>query len=101
MSTTRFLILLAGCLTGCAQADPYRRQGMWQPEGANAANIAAMVQRPADLLHGRADATWQTHRAADAVDRLWTDRERSFPGHGTTNLGASAGAAGSSSKAGG
>ena len=47
------LSLLA--LAGCAESDPYRRPGMWQPEGANAANMAAMVERKSDLVHGRGD----------------------------------------------
>ena len=32
--------------------DPYLRTDVWQPTGANAANIAAMVADPHDLISG-------------------------------------------------
>ena len=104
MSIRQLLVLVAALVAGCAEADPYRREGMWQPEGANQANIAAMVQRPADLRHGRSDSIRETRRAVDAVERLWSDRERPFPGRATSTsvwpaTGADAG--GGSSKAGG
>lgn len=74
------LLLVAGCAEGYL----YRRQGMWQPEGANAANLAAMVQRPADLLRGRGDPVAERREAADAVKRLWEDRQRPWPGKSAT-----------------
>lgn len=105
MSARQLIALLAAFVAGCAEADPYRRHGMWQPEGANSANIAAMVQNPADLLRGRAERSAETHRAADAVERLWSDRERPFPGRGAPSsvlpaVSGSEGASGSSFKAG-
>jgi type IV pilus biogenesis protein CpaD/CtpE len=84
------LILL---LSGCAAVDPYRRPGMWQPEGANAANMAAMVERPFDLLRGRKDRTARTHHARDAVERLWEERQRPLPGRGATLTGSRTGMA--------
>ncbi|GGC68977.1 hypothetical protein GCM10011504_53620 [Siccirubricoccus deserti] len=62
------LSLLAAA--GCAEFDPYHRAGMWQPSGANAANIASMVARPADLTSGRGTSQGDGRRAASAVQRM-------------------------------
>src|ERR1700722_18591537 len=45
------LLLLA--LAGCAQTDPYTRPGAWRPNGANDANLRAMVVVPSDLVLAR------------------------------------------------
>lgn len=57
-------------VAGCAESDPYRRAGMWHPSGANAANIAAMASRPADLVRGRDTAHANGQEAVSAVQRM-------------------------------
>jgi type IV pilus biogenesis protein CpaD/CtpE len=80
MSARDLAWLALALLAACAETDPYRRSGMWQPEGANAANIAAMVERPSDLVGGRNDRAPETRQARDAVERLWEDRQRTLRG---------------------
>lgn len=79
-------------LAGCASRDPYRRTDVWQPTGANAANLAAMVANPHDLISGRGDNRQLAKMPYRAVERIWT---------GTANAAGSAGAtSGSSGSAG-
>ena len=47
------LIASVGALSGCSQLDSYNRPFTWHPTGANAANIAAQVADPDDLIVGR------------------------------------------------
>lgn len=63
-----FLLALLA-ISGCAVTDPYRRTGMWQPEGVNAGNIAAQVADPRVLVrgHGRTGGTLD---GVDAAERL-------------------------------
>ena len=42
-------------LAACAMEDPLTRPGLWQPIGANATNLAAMVADPQDLVTGVPD----------------------------------------------
>ncbi len=53
---------------------------MWQPEGVNAGNIAAMAVDPHDLIRGQGTSGpgWKT--GADAVDRLWQGKPRPLLG---------------------
>ena len=67
---------LAASLPGCddyqrAQLDPYRREGMWRPEGVNAGNIAAQLAEPRDLVRGRGDTGPHYKQATRAVTRIW------------------------------
>ncbi len=74
---TRISILILTLLVaGCADRDPYRRQDVWYPTGANAANIAAMAARPSDLIYGRSGNEGDATEAAGAIDRIWQDREK-------------------------
>jgi hypothetical protein len=70
-----FLVVLAGC----DGIDPYQREGVWRPNGANEANLRAMVVVPSDLAvasrSGPADGTL----AAAAMSRLHHDRVRPLP----------------------
>jgi hypothetical protein len=73
MSPRRLLppgLLLAASLAGCAQIDPYTREGMWQPEGVNSVNLAVSVANPSDLLRGHGAAGPQPVLATNAVRRL-------------------------------
>lgn len=69
-------LLLAISMAGCAETDPYERPGMWQPEGANAGNMAAMIERPADLRRGRGDPGATRVESQLAVARIWEGHER-------------------------
>ena len=71
----RALLILAA-LCGCTAADPYAREGMWQPNGANSLNLAAMVANPYDLIRGRGDAGAQPVQATTATDRLLADKAK-------------------------
>lgn len=88
MSARAITMLGIVLLAGCAETDPYSRPDMWQPQGANAANLAAMVEHPSDLVRGRSDRAALTREPRDAVERLWEDRERLFPGQTRTATGA-------------
>lgn len=78
------LLLCLGALAGCAGTDTYRRPGTWHPDGANAANIAAMAANPGDLLRGRGSPGSDGPLAARAIDRLWDVPQ---PGTGGASAG--------------
>jgi hypothetical protein len=63
-------LLLATLASGCAQDDPYTREGMWQPEGINERNLATMVANPYDLIRGHGETLPQPRLATVAVTRL-------------------------------
>ncbi|MEJ0016004.1 MAG: hypothetical protein WDN25_05465 [Acetobacteraceae bacterium] len=97
------LSLFAGVLTlaACQEMDPYTRPGTWQPTGANAGNIAAMVADPYDLIRGR-PATRVDSKASDlAVGRLWTDKPKPLPDPGGPGGSGSGGGSGGGGGGGG
>jgi type IV pilus biogenesis protein CpaD/CtpE len=65
------LLPTALLLAGCAQTDPFTREGVWKPSGANEANIAAQLANPADLARGRAGEGGTVRTGSTAVERLW------------------------------
>ena len=65
-------------LTACQQLDPYTRTDMWQPTGANAGNIAAMVADPNDLIRGRGSDRANTKPAVLAIERVATDKPKAL-----------------------
>ena len=71
-------ILLLG-LAGCAQSDPYTRDGMWQPEGINDRNLAAMVANPADLLTGHGEPRPEPQVATAAVTQFLAGHAKQLP----------------------
>lgn len=73
------VMLAAVSLTGCADTDPYLRPGQWQPVGANALNLAAMVQNPNDLIRGRGYRGSDGVEATPPVTRLWSGRPAALP----------------------
>ena len=77
---SRLIALLA--LAGCASTDPLTRDGLWQPSGANEANLAAMVADPMDLVQGKSAEGSDGQRAAAAVARLRLDRVKPLPDSG-------------------
>ncbi len=66
-------------LAGCAQTDPYTRDGMWQPEGVNERNLDAMVANPADLVYGHGDTRPDSQLATTAVTQLLAGRAKPLP----------------------
>jgi type IV pilus biogenesis protein CpaD/CtpE len=80
-------LLLLG-LAGCAAQDPYRRDGVWRPAAANEQNLRAMVAVPSELTRGTELTPTEGHAAADAVERLRTDRVRELPVTGVSRIGA-------------
>ncbi|MGH7210377.1 MAG: hypothetical protein ACREF1_02815 [Acetobacteraceae bacterium] len=60
-------VLLAGCQQHPAR---YNDSGEWHPNGANTANLAAMVANPLDLVRGHGDPGSDGAEAADAVRRF-------------------------------
>ena len=76
-------LLTLVALAACAETDPYQKAGQWQPTGANALNLAAMVASPADLLRGRGERGAQGKEAAPAVERLFQGRPAALPAAGS------------------
>jgi hypothetical protein len=75
MTMTRIAALLLPLLValiGCNQIDPYTRPGNWRPNGANDANLRAMVAVPADLAVATPASSADGNLAAAAVARLRT-----------------------------
>ena len=69
-------------LAACQDMDPYTRTDMWQPTGANAGNIAAMVANPYDLIRGRGVPIVDTKESTIAIGHLWTDTPKPLLGAG-------------------
>jgi hypothetical protein len=96
------LLLAALGLGGCtAMNDPWDRPGAWRAQGANDANLRAMVADPADLIAGRGTDRRVGPGAADAVDRLYRDRVRALPDTDIARVGASGSASGGGGGGGG
>ena len=66
-------------IAGCAATDPLTRPGLWQPIGANDANLSAMVADPEDLHHGAAEPRADGQVAADAVARYRAGKVKQLP----------------------
>jgi uncharacterized membrane protein YgcG len=77
-------------LAACHVPDTSGAEGVWAPKGINAANLAAMVADPADLVRGHSDKGPDHKLAAHAVTDLWAN-----------SAGASAGGAAGGSASGG
>ena len=58
-------------LAGCDSRDPYLRTDVWQPTGANAGNIAAMVADPHDLISGRGSDVQKAMCGSTHRSRCW------------------------------
>lgn len=74
------LLLGAGSLGGCTRLDTYNRPYVWHPSGANAANLAAMVARPADLQLGRGSDNTSAAAQAVAITPVEQNQAVSFGG---------------------
>ncbi|HEX2943701.1 MAG TPA: hypothetical protein VHO91_21775 [Rhodopila sp.] len=88
--------------SGCSDRDPYLRTDVWRPTGANAANIAAMVVNPRDLVMGRNASSRDTKAAGLAVEHVWTNQLQPFAssaaGQAGTQPSSSASAGGTGSQ---
>ena len=76
---TRPGLAIVGCLVvlaGCSSRDPYKRDDVWYPTGANAANLAAQVADPADLAGGRSDPRQSALAPVKSVNRIWEDNPK-------------------------
>jgi type IV pilus biogenesis protein CpaD/CtpE len=87
-------------LAGCDSRDPYRRTDVWQPTGSNAANIAAMLANPHDVISGRGDSRENAAEPALAVTHVWLDQPKPLAG-GAAGGGASGGGSGGGASGGG
>jgi len=83
---------LAACQGGAALDIPPPPSD-WQPQGINAANIAAMAAHPADLVRGHGDRQRTGWEATAPVLRLWRDRVKPLP-ISPLEMGAAGGAPG-------
>ena len=70
------VVCATAALGGCMDRDPYRRTDVWRPTGSNAANIAAMVADPNDLIRGRGTSRTSSQPGVTAVDRVVTSQPR-------------------------
>ncbi len=77
---------LALALAGCDAMDPYRREGMWRPNGANDADLRAMVVSPSDLVRGVPSTGGNGQQAAAALDRYRNDKVRLLPDTGLAKI---------------
>ena len=66
---------------GLRRLPPIRlyREGLWQPNHINRANLTLQVANPADLVRGTGRTTADGQLAAAAVDRLRNDKVKKLP----------------------
>ena len=69
-------------LASCDRYDPYLRTDVWKPTGSNAANIAAMVADPHDLVSGHGVIIREASEPALAVGHIVADQPKSLQGGG-------------------
>lgn len=73
--------LLLAVLLGpaaCASRDPFLRDDVWKPTGANAGNLAAMVANPHDLISGRGTMRSDTKATTAAIGNIWSGQPKSL-----------------------
>jgi uncharacterized membrane protein YgcG len=92
------LALLAAVLVvaACQDMNPYTRSDTWQPTGANAGNIAAMVANPYDLIRGRGVDKVDSEASNVAIGHIWNDKPKALldPGGGSGGGSGSSGGGG-------
>jgi hypothetical protein len=96
------IVLVTGLLglAGCQSPDPYLRTDVWNPTGANAGNIAAMVANPQDLIRGHGTPIVDAHEPALAVGHVWNDQPKPLGFTSGGSGGGSSGSGGGSSSSG-
>ncbi len=76
----KVLILFAVTGVGACQApDPYGEPAKWTFSGVNNANLAAMVDNPMDLVHGRSESHVPGQSAVIPIIRLRRDQVKTLP----------------------
>jgi type IV pilus biogenesis protein CpaD/CtpE len=91
------LIAAVLVLAACQQMDPYTRTDEWQPNGANAGNISAMVADPYDLIRGRGTDVSDSKASNHFIGHVWSDQPKSLLGTGGSGGGSGAGGSGGGS----
>jgi hypothetical protein len=87
MTMLRFIaLLLLTVLAGCNRTDPYQREGTWRPNGANEANLRAMVVAPSDLAVASHAGPSDGELADAALSRLHHDKVRPLPDSGLAQV---------------
>ena len=89
---------LIGCLVtlaGCADRDPYARTDVWYPTGSNAANLAAMVANPNDLVAGHGNPRQPVTAHIMASERIRNDQPKPLLIPGGSGGGGGSGSGGS------
>lgn len=96
-------LLLIGllALSACGNRDPYLRDDVWKPDGANAGNLAAMVADPNDLIVGRHSLRGDTKASSGAIQHIWTGQPQPLSAGGSSGGGGSGSSGSSSSSPGG
>lgn len=82
----RIPLLLLALLPACQQIDPYAREGVWRPRGANEANLRLHAATPAHLERGAHDPRADGRAMAAAVDRYRSGQVRPLPASGVSRL---------------
>ncbi len=85
MSRSIALLVLL-CLVGCDRIDPYSRAGAWRPNGANDADLRAMVTVPSDLVLATPAGPADGALSAAALTRLRRGNVRSLPDSGLAQI---------------
>jgi hypothetical protein len=88
-------IMLVLFVAGCANSEPYHRDDVWYPTGANAGNMAAMAVRPSDLIHGRNGNEGDAHQADLAISHVWFGQPKPLGTTSAPSGGSTSGTAGS------
>lgn len=78
---------------GCQGPEASGRPPEWSFSGANNSNLAAMIDDPMDLVHGRGDRRASGQLAAAAVTRLRRDQVKPLPSIETSQTRAAGGGA--------
>ena len=87
MMTLRSIALLGLlCPAGCDAIDPYSRADAWHPNGANDADLRAMVAVPSDLALATPASPADGALAAAALTRLRRDQVRSLLNSGLAKI---------------
>ena len=74
MKTIILATIASMLVSGCAAQDPYTREGVWRPNGANDRNLRAMIANPDDLTAGAVDTAADGQVMAAAVARYRSGR---------------------------
>jgi uncharacterized membrane protein YgcG len=96
------VVLLPLVLFACAPPSPSTgaADDPWRPKGINAANLAAMVEDPADLTRGRSDPAPTLKLGARAVTDLWANPVAPLLSGGGSSGGSSGSSGGGGSSGG-